>query len=241
MARGKAPPARCKSIDNRYSVETSQTIGRPVVNWKPLRAGVIASNPLLLFSPPPFPSGGSFLHPLSSGCSIPSVGVAINAPLKEIGNPFVGTFVVVAYERRSSHELRQIHTQLRILHSICKGTFPHGRFSFSRGCTPLQSRGGEIAFTWSLESISRSSDTIGLFFRIRLQQWRWSREEIWESSCVSRGRVVLGDGLRRGGRITASFVGLEGEMEQLVYGFLWPVGRWNSLLLRRSVSVCVRC
>lgn len=111
MARGKAPPARCKSIDNRYSVETSQTIGRPVVNWKPLRAGVIASNPPPSFSfLPPAPVTGPSLHPFSSGCSIPSVGVAINAPLKEIGNPFVGTFVVVLTERRSSHELRQIQT-----------------------------------------------------------------------------------------------------------------------------------
>lgn len=200
MARGKAPPARCKSIDNRYSVETSQTIGRPVVNWKPLRAGVIASNPPPSFSfLPPAPVTGPSLHPFSSGCSIPSVGVAINAPLKEIGNPFVGTFVVVLTERRSSHELRQIQTHAHIhTHSwgfcipFARERFSTAAFHSPAGALLLQSGEGEIAFTWSLESISRSRDTIGLFFRIRFQEWRWSREEIWERgvnrvACVGGG------------------------------------------------------
>lgn len=46
-----------EGIDNRYSRETSQTNGRPVVNWKSLRARVIASNhlPFPSLTPPPYP------------------------------------------------------------------------------------------------------------------------------------------------------------------------------------------
>lgn len=40
----------------------------------------------------------------------------------------------------------------------------------------------------------------------------------------SRGRIVF-RGWFKTQRVEDSFVGLEGEMEQLVYGFLWPYGR----------------
>lgn len=119
--------------------------------------------------------------------------VAINAPLKEIGNPFVGDFRRRAYGRQSSHEHR--HTPSRILHSICKGTFPHGHFSFSRGCTRCwraapHRREGEIAFTWNLESISRSRgrDTIGLFFRGNRSSTRFVRESTGDRCQPDRAR-----------------------------------------------------
>lgn len=161
-------------------METSQTIGRPVVNWKPLRARVIASNlpPLVLFSPPPQVPSPS-LHPFSSGCSIPSVGVAINAPLKEIGNPFVvRTFVVECLRTskfpRGASTDTHIHTVGDFAFHLQGDVSPRPLFILPRVHSAAAPREGEIAFTWSLESISRSRDTIDLFFRIGrgFQEWR---------------------------------------------------------------------
>ena len=92
----------------------------------------------LLFPPsPPFPALFSFslvqlFHPLG--------GVTINAPLKEIGNPFVGDFRRRAYlhavEVPTSIDTHTYtHRPQDFAFHLQENALPQGRFSLSRGCT----------------------------------------------------------------------------------------------------------
>lgn len=82
---------------------------------------------------------GLVLFPPSPRSPRPLDGVAINAPLKEIGNPFVGTFVAMLTNG-------EVPTSIGTVQDFAfhlQGNVSPDWLSFSRGCTRCRRQAGE--------------------------------------------------------------------------------------------------